>query len=158
MENKVEHKLGNALVEARKESLKQMHKTSIRPHGKLWGMDVFSWYQPNAELVVNTIHTFPFPVVWVGNSSDIKGTIALDHSICSHLNALLFHDSAKISLSVEEWLKTKTVASVSNLEDALRLLNSFKQKNTVLLFTASGDNWETQKELFENFLSIHQTF
>jgi hypothetical protein len=74
------------------------------------------------------------------------------------MNALLFHDSAQLSLSLEAWLKTKTVASVSNLQDALRLLSSFKQKNTVLLFTASGNNWEEQKELFDNFLSIHQTF
>jgi hypothetical protein len=158
MEHKLKQKLGNSLVESRKESLEKMHKTSIRPHGKLWGMDVFSWYLPTADLLVNTLHTFPFPVVWLGGNEEINETLKLDDTITSHLNTLLFHDSSKMKLSAENWLNSKSVASVSNLKDALRLLSSFKQKNTVLLFTDSSENWESKKETFENFLSLHQTF
>jgi len=146
----------NTLLNARNESLQNMQKTSIRPHGKLWGMDVFSWYLPRPELLANTIHTFPFPIVWVGNVNDILATFELDPQVASQLNTLLFHDSSRLRLPVDSWLTVKNIASVSNLEDALRLLSSFKQRNAVLLFTASGEDWELSKETFEKYLSIHQ--
>ena len=59
------------LLEARQEGLRNAENSSIRPHGKLWEMDVFSWYKPNIHVLANTIHAFPFPVIWVANSSDI---------------------------------------------------------------------------------------
>jgi len=158
MEQKINQKRGNSLIESRAESIEKMHKTSLRPHGKLWGMDVFSWYLPTADLLANTLHTFPFPIIWVGGTKEINETLDLDASITTHLNTLLFHDSSKMKLTVDNWLNTKSVASVSNLKDALRLVSSFKQKQTVLLFTDSSEDWENHRDIFENFLSLHQTF
>ncbi len=158
MENKIKEKLGKSLVESRKESLEKMQKTSIRPHGKLWGMDVFSWYLPTPELLANTIQTFPFPVVWIGGAKEINKTLELEAELTHFLNTILFHDSSKMKLSVENWRNTKSVAAVSTIKDALRLASAFKQKNTVLLFTDSSEGWESKKEVFENFLSLHQSF
>ena len=158
MEQKLKQKLGKSLIDSRKGSLEKMQKTSIRPHGKLWGMDVFSWYLPTADLLANTLHTFPFPVVWLGGAKEINETLVLDKELTLHIETILFHDSSKVNLSIEDWRNTKSVAAVSNLKDALRLVSSFKQMNTVLLFTDSSENWESKKDTFENFLSLHQSF
>ena len=48
------------------------------------------------------------------------------------------------------------MASVRNINDALRLLPSFKRKHTVLLFTTDGPNWEDTKERIEDFIKLHQ--
>jgi len=156
MEQKIKQHTSNPLIQAREESLKKMSKTSIRPHGKLWGMDVFSWYEPSTELLANTLHTFPFPIVWVGNYETVNDTLKLDETLTANIDTLLFHDSSKLHLSVEKWLGLKNIAAVKDLNDALRLLPSFKRKNSVLFFTAEGENWEDAKRAFDNFLSIHQ--
>ena len=97
-------------------------------------------------------------MVWLGGSKEINEALVLDKELTSHIETILFHDSSMMNLSMEDWRNTKSVAAVSNLKDALRLVSSFKQKNTVLLFTDSSENWESKKETFENFLSLHQSF
>ncbi len=156
MEQKIKQHTSNPLLQAREESLKKMNQTSIRPHGKLWGMDVFSWYAPSTELLANTLHTFPFPIVWLGNYETVNATLNLDETLTANIDTLLFHDSSKLHLSVTNWLGLKNIAAVKNLEDALKLLPSFKRKNAVLFFTANGGNWEDAKREFDNFLAIHQ--
>ena len=156
MEQKVKQGLSNPLLQAREESLRKMNQTSIRPHGKLWGMDVFSWNQPSTELLVNTIHTFPFPLVWVGNYETINDTLKRDESLIANLDTILFHDSSKLRLSINHWLEIKNMASVRDINDALRLLPSFKRKHSVLLFTTDGANWEDTKERIEDFIKLHQ--
>lgn len=158
MENKLQKtSLGDRLLEARSEGLNKMKESSLRPHGKLWGMDTFSWYQPNVNLLSNTLHSFPFPVVWIGNSVDINNTIEEDPSVCFQLNSVITFDNSRIDVPVEAISKIKNVASVNSLKDAYSVLKSFKNKNTVLLFSASGENWKENKESFEGFLSMFQT-
>ena len=155
-EKKLDVGLGDRLMEARNESLKKMKELTLRPHGKLWGMDVFSWYQPNVNLLSNTLHSFPFPVVWVGNAADINQTIDEDPSVCIQLNSVITFDNPFFSLSLETMTKIDNVGGVNSLEEALILLKSVKKKNSVLLFSASGENWSHKKEIFEEFLNVHQ--
>jgi hypothetical protein len=51
MEKKQDLNLENRLLDFRKESLKKLNTTTMRSHGKLWGMDVFSWFLPDPELI-----------------------------------------------------------------------------------------------------------
>ena len=157
MESNIKINVGDRLLDARNEGLKNMRENSLRPHGKLWGMDVFSWYQPNVNLLSNTLHSFPFPVVWIGNAIDINNTIVEDPSVCVQLTSVLAFDTSKFSVSLESLNKIQNVAAVNNLEDALKLLKAMKQKNAVLLFSVSGVDWSDIKENFENFLNMHQT-
>jgi hypothetical protein len=157
MENKLDVKLGDRLLEARNEGLKNMKESTLRPHGKLWGMDVFSWYQPNVHVLSNTLHAFPFPIIWIGNVLDIFSVVNEDPSVCLQLNSVITFDETRFSLPIESMTKIKNFAGVNSLEDALKLLRSFKFKNAVLLFSASGDEWKEDKQTFESFLNIHQT-
>lgn len=156
MDQKVKKELISPLLQAREESLKKMKQTSIQPHGKLWGMDVFSWHQPSTELLANTIHSFPFPIVWVGNYETVNDTLKRDESLIANIDTILFHDSSKLRLSIDHWLEMKNLASVKNINDALSLLPTFKRKHAVLLFTTDGQNWEIAKESIEEFIKLHQ--
>jgi len=154
--NKVDESIENRLLVARNEGLQKMKETSLRPHGKLWGMDVFSWYQPNVNILTNTLHAFPFQIVWIGNVLDIFSTIKEDPSVCVQLDTIITFDESRFMLPAEELASIKNIFGVNSMEDAFRLLKSFKKKNAVLLFTASGENWKDNKETFEEFLDIHQ--
>lgn len=157
MESKLKVNLGDRLLEARNEGLKNMKESSLRPHGKLWGMDTFSWYQPNVNLVANTLHAFPFPIVWIGNSEDINNTILEDPSVCFQLKTVIVFDNSQLNVPVDSLEKIENIVGVSSLENAFTMLRSLKIKNAVLLFSASGENWRENKEMFEDFLSMHQT-
>ncbi len=155
-ENKLNVSLENRLLEARNEGLNKAKELTLRPHGKLWGMDVFSWYQPNVHLLTNTIHSFPFPVVWIGNAADINNAIEEDFDVCVQLNSVVTFDNSLLNLSDEALNKIPNVAGVSSLSDALILLKTFKKKNSVFLFSASGEDWEENKKTFEEFLELFQ--
>ena len=149
--------LEDRLLQARSEGLENRKESMLRPHGKLWGMDVFSWYQPNVHILANTLHSFPFPVVWVGNANDIRQTLEEDPTVCVQINTLLTFDNPVFMLATDEMSKIKNVLGVNSLEDGLKMIKAFKRKNSVLLFSASGENWKESKQAFENFLSLFQT-
>ncbi len=157
MEKKIDVRIENRLLEARNEGLQNMKESTLRPHGKLWGMDVFSWYKPSIHILSNTIHAFPFPVLWIGNGLDIYSTIQEDPTVCIQLNSIITFDETRLILPNEELSKIKNIAGVNSLEDAFRLLKHFQKKNAVLLFSASDEDWKKNKLVFEEFLSIHQT-
>jgi hypothetical protein len=145
---------GDRLLEARRESLQQMNTTSMRPHGKLWGMDVFSWIHPNPSLVINTLHAFPFRVFWLGNATDIEAALMEDELLLGHVHAAVTYDSNVFKFR-DEWLnKIENCAGTAKLSDSFHLLEMFKASQTILLFTASGENAEELKEEFENYLNL----
>jgi hypothetical protein len=156
MNKKANILIENRLLEARKESLKQLNSTAMRPHGKLWGMDVFSWFHPEAELVANTLHSFPFPVIWIANGDDIIAALHEEELVVNNLHALIAYDSSIFDLE-NSWLKNiNIVAGTASISEAFQLLNVFKAPHKVLLFTASGANWEEDKQSFEEFLKLVQ--
>ncbi len=157
MESKLKVNTDGRLLEARNEGLKKMKESTLRPQGKLWGMDTFSWYQPNVNLLANTLHAFPFPIVWIGNSEDIYSTLDDDPSVCCQLKTIITFDNAQINTPIDALNKIDNIVCVQTLKDAFAMLKSFKLKNAVLLFSASGENWREGKEEFEFFLSMHQT-
>jgi len=140
------------LLRARNEGLKLFRDSSMRPHGKLWGMDVFSWFNAEPSSIANTLHSFPFPVVWVGNGRDIKEALTEQEVVLSNLRAVVIYDSNIFNFN-DSWLDgLKNCAGTQTVEDAFEFVKMLKAPQTVLIFTASGEKWEEQKESFEEFL------
>ena len=158
MENKkiITRSKEEQLIDARKEGLQNAEKTSIRPHGKLWEMDVFSWYKPNLQILANTLHAFPFPVVWIGNSTDIIRVLEEDSSLDSNLHGVFAYDNAKFIMELNSKWKIKNSAGTNSVEHTLALIQAIKQKNTVLLFTSTDDEWSIKKDYFDNYLKLNQ--
>lgn len=156
MENKVVQHQDDRLLDARKDALANAELTSIRPHGKLWGMDVFSWYKPNIHVLTNTIHAFPFPVIWVGNSEDIKVALNEDSTLKSNINAAFAHDNTRFLMEFEKFSDIENIAGADSVEEALHYIQSIRKKSSIVLFTASDNEWKDKKECFENFLNEHK--
>ena len=156
MNEKLNIKVEDRLLEARKEGLRQFHETSMRPHGKLWGMDVFSWSNPNADLISNTLHSFPFPVIWIGNGSTIIDAISEEEDVLANLLSIIAYDFNVFNLKAEWLSKVKNCAGTETVEQTFEFLKMFKAPQTVLMFTAAGDNQEENTKVFEDYLKLVQ--
>lgn len=147
---------GEQLLQARIKNLEQVEKSSLRPHGKLWGMDVFTWYNPSSYELENTLTSFPFPVIWFGNHATISELLHASQDVWSNLQTICVYDSGKVDLPSEALHTIKNVMGTTEFKDVVEFMRAFKQKNAVFLFTASGDTIATDKKQFEDFLKLHQ--
>jgi hypothetical protein len=156
MREKVGTRAENRLLEARRESLHQLNESSIRSHGKLWEMDVFSWFNPSPSLIANTLHSFPFPAIWIGNGTVISKVLAEDELLLNNLSAIISYDSTIFKLE-NNWLdQLKNCVGTQSVNEAFHFLKMIKAPQTILMFTATGENWEENKKEFEDFLKLVQ--
>lgn len=158
MEKQTKHTIqsGEQLLQARQHNLQQLEKSSLRPHGKLWGMDVFTWYNPSGYELENTLTSFPFPVIWFGNHATIYELLNASPDVWSNLQTLCVYDSGKIEMPAGAMQSIKNVLGTTEFQDIFEFIRAFKQKNAVFLFTASGGTSESRKKQFEDFLNLHQ--
>jgi hypothetical protein len=145
------------LLGARKESLSRINQTALRSHGKLWGMDVFSWIHPNMSTIGTTINSFPFSVSWVGNAHDLTKALETQPELTEKLSAVLMFDNTVFALKNEYLNSIKNCVGTSSVEEAMRMVKIAAQPQSILLFTASGENAEAAKIEFENTLNVLQS-
>lgn len=144
------------LLQTRNQVREELETGMLRPHGKLWNMDVFSWYKPNKHELENTISAFPFPTIWFGTRAEIEAVLEADEEWMHHISLICLYDHGSLSLPNDVLHRIPTVLACKDLADGLELLKKLKQAKSVLLFTASGEQWKTFKNTFETYLSIHQ--
>ncbi len=156
MDQKTGNKVANQLVLLRKESLEQMKFGSIRAHGKLWGMDVFSWPNPSIDLVASTIESFPFPVVWIGNRAMFEWCHEHQSSVWSNVKTVIATDDAGLVLSSNNFVYVDNVFGSQSVEECLIMMQGMQFKGGVILFTASDNEWERNHKTFVDFIELHQ--
>jgi hypothetical protein len=156
MEKKLTNTVEDRLLRAREESLRNHEDGTLRPLGKMWGMDVFTWINPYPGMVSNTIHSFPFPVVWIGNAADVLHTVNEDLSLCSNLHALVLTDASILELNGEIVKNVRNCAGTTSVLEAVEILKVFRSPQKVLLFTSSGEGATKYKEEFENYVKLVQ--
>lgn len=144
------------LLQARRESLEAAERMSLRPLGKLWGMDVFTWHKPEIVELAATISTFPFPVFWLSNELIIREMALVDPEALRSVQWCAQFDNPQLSIPSESISEIPLVTGTESLEDALEFLKKTKQPRHILLFTVQGNDWKTDMELFENFVTLHQ--
>jgi hypothetical protein len=154
MNKKTDIQVESRLLEARRKSLERMNSTAMRSHGKLWGMDVFSWFLPDSELIANTLSAFPFPVIWIGNKSDMLATLQGEEIDLSNMQAVICFDAHVFELSDKVISQITYLAGVKDVASALEMVSSLQGNQKVLLFTSSRENWEQDKQKFEAFLAL----
>ncbi|WP_343748409.1 hypothetical protein [Fluviicola sp.] len=144
------------LLQARKESLEAAEKMALRPLGKLWGMDVFTWYKPAVTELAATISTFPFPVFWLSNEAIIQEMALVDPETLRSVQWCAQFDNPQLSIPSDIIPEMSLVTGTESLEDALEFLKKNKKARHILLFTVQGNEWKTKMEIFENFVRLHQ--
>lgn len=145
----------NPLVQARTEALENQ-EFSLRPLGKLWGMDVFTWYKASCENIASTIAAFPFPVIWFSTAETITQMLKHDAELMKSIQWLGQYNTASMQIPQQVARVIPLVTSTENLSDSLTLLRHNKQEKFALLFTTSGEGWKTYKQQFEDFVSINK--
>lgn len=145
------------LLDARQEALKVAEMQSLRPLGKLWGMDVFTWYNPSVDELSATIRTFPFPVFWLGNATLVKELAQVDPAVMRSLTWCGQYDHAQMDLPVDVIAPMPLVTATECMEDALEFVRHLKQNKHILLFTVSGNEWKTKLTNFEAFVRLNSS-
>jgi hypothetical protein len=145
----------NPLLQAREEALRNAEMRSLRPMGKLWGMDVFTWYDPTVYELSATLQTFPFPVYWLGTEKQVAELASVDPEVMRGLSWIAQFDNAQLRVPGDVMAPIPLVTATETLEDAMTVLKSVKQSRHILLFTVSGNEWKMKMELFEEFVKLH---
>lgn len=144
-----------SLLDARREALNAAERQSLRPLGKLWGMDVFTWYNPAVHELSAMLATFPFPVFWLGNAHLIQELAQVDPAVMRSLHWCGQYDSTYIDLPADVIGPMPLVTATESLEDALGFVRHLKRNRHILLFTVSGNEWKTKLSDFEEFVKLN---
>lgn len=144
------------LVRAREYGLSNPETGSLRSHGKLWGMDVFSWYKPTSFELENTLSSFPSPIFWLANQQDVLNLLTEGSTWKPNVELLCIYDKAGFNLPDELLSDIETILGSATVEDALSIFKSIHHNKGILLFTSSGETWKESKSSFESFLKINQ--
>ncbi len=145
------------LLKARSEGLEIAEKQSLRPLGKLWGMDVFSWYNPTIHELSATLATFPFPIFWMGNATTIEQMAKSDPTSLKALAWCAQYDNSQISLNSSVLSPMELFTATESIEETLTILKYIKQSKYMVLFTVAGNEWKQKMELVEQFVKTHST-
>lgn len=143
------------LLEAREEALRAAESHLLRPLGKLWGMDVFEWYNPSVYELSATISTFPFPVFWLGNEAMVSELAQVDPAVMRSLAWCAQYDSPQMRIPADVLMPMPLATATESLEDTLLMLRHIRQSKHILLFTVNGNEWKTKWNVFEQFVRIN---
>jgi hypothetical protein len=141
------------LIEHRHSDLERMVKGSMRSHGKLWGMDTFSWFHPDQGALNATVKSLPFSVIWIPNYEHVEQTIAHDPTMAHNVDALVAYNGKIFHMATNLLNSTATFIGTQSIADALRLTKEFQDKPRVILFSSSRTEWHDDQLEFEHFLA-----
>jgi hypothetical protein len=140
----------NSILQARKEGLLKAGDSTMQSHGKLWGMDVFSWINPKPAVLAATMDSFPFPIFWISSSLERNEVLEVNVELMAKIHFSIILDSENLLNG------SNNIVSVTTLKEAFDQINSLKIKPSILLFTYSKSDWEYQKNRFSDYLSMAQ--
>jgi hypothetical protein len=143
----------NSILQARKEGLLKAGDSSMLSHGKLWGMDVFSWVNPKPAVLSATMDSFPFPIFWISSSLERNEVLKVNIELNAKIHFSVLLDSEN---STNDLLVLNNGVVVTTLNEAFDQINTLKIKPSILLFTYSKSDWEYQKNRFNDYLSMAQ--
>lgn len=142
------------LIKARREGLEQWREeTSMKAHGKVFGMDTFSWLNPPTEGLINLISSFPFSVLWLSGHAQAKEGLELNLGLHRKLNTMIIYDRTQLSIAPEFLNEVETIMNVSSVMDALAFVKEVNREKMVFLFTSHGENAKREMTHFENWLT-----
>lgn len=132
------HKIESQLLEARKNGLLKVNETSLQSRGKLFGMDAFSWVNPNLDVLKSTINSFPFQLYWIGNKTEIDLVLQENNILDSRVKVKFVY------------------ADELELENAFKVIKDNSFKPGIFLFTSTDDSYEYFLNRFNEFISFVQ--
>ena len=145
------------LLQARKEGLKQAQQVdSMQAHGKVLGMDTFSWMNPQVDMLATLLSSFPFSILWVGTYRQIQSCLKMYPELSENIETILIHNSSSMVLDKTALQKIKTIACVDGMENALDLVKTMRLKKGVFIYTDEHEEALKGKQIFEDFVNQYR--
>lgn len=140
------------LLQARKEALDRMNRAPMRPHGKVLGKDLFTWFDFQMKDLINTINSFPFPVHWIGKKQDVLTLFEEASGLIEKMETVAIYDSPKFQLPDEITHRVTNCISTDSLEGALTMMRAVRPIESVMLITGEASDWVTHRTQIEDFI------
>ena len=142
----------DSIIKARKEGLLKATDSSMQSHGKLWGLDVFSWINPKPAVLAATMESFPFPLIWLSSLAEKEPVLLTNPHLMANI-----HYAIEINTNESEDDRFLNKGSkVNSVSEAFNVIQQIKIKPSILLFTYANSDWEYQKNRFIDYLSLAQ--
>ena len=143
------------LMHSRKEGLQDaLQINSMRAHGKILGMDTFSWINPQIDALTNALVSLPFEILWIGSHQQIKECINIQPELAHSIKTIIIHDNPVLNLQREFLNNIPTIICLEGTSHALELIKSIKAEKCALIYTTMGVNAKQNKKEFEQFISL----
>jgi hypothetical protein len=157
MEKKIKNiSIEEQLLQARERNLQEVSEVqSMKAHGKVLGMDTFSWVNPQLDKLATVIEAYPYPVNWIGSHDKIKQFLDSYPELASKIASVIVYDRALLNVPTNTLNKIQNVACVAGTEEALRIAEALRKEKTVLLFTSNITQHEN-KLTFQVFVTMNR--
>ncbi|MCJ8291758.1 MAG: hypothetical protein HRT58_18345 [Crocinitomicaceae bacterium] len=149
---KTEQSIAEQLNQARKAGLEEVNtNNALCPHGRVAGMDVFSWVNPNIDSLNAMIASMPYKVIWAATTSQAKALWELNGEALNSIETLVVYNSGQVH--TEKWFSAfDNVLCVQGADHALILLDRVRKEERTFVWTLPQDNWKGIKTELENHL------
>ncbi|MBL1281403.1 MAG: hypothetical protein COA33_014085 [Fluviicola sp.] len=143
------------LLRSREEGLQDaLQVNAMCAHGKILGMDTFSWINPQMDALSSALQSLPFDIVWVGNHEQIINCLDIQPELAKSIETIIVHDNPILNLKKETLDKIKNIVCLEGVSHALELIKAMKKEKCAFLFTTMGANAKKDKEEFEHYISL----
>lgn len=150
MIKKTGRNIKDELVDKRHEDRRQLLNGNMRSHGKLWGMDCFSWFNPDLDALKSAIQHFHLPVIWVSTTSLINELLIHDNAWMKNLEVICTIDDNLDQLNMDKLQNGTTIMVNSMLVEALKIIQQINHSNRILLISSD------RNECFKDQLVVDQ--
>lgn len=143
------------LLQARERGIQEAQQVNaMNAHGKVLGMDTFSWINPQIDMLATVIESLPFNIIWVGNHTQIKACLEIHSNTIDNIQTLIIQDKTALNVDRNILHEIQNIVCIEGTMTALEFVKTMKKRKSAFLFTADGNNAKEQKEMFEQFISL----
>ncbi len=132
-----------------RDSLRKAQGSGIRAHGKLKGLDVFTWMQPEQNALVNFIQGIPTKIFWVGNPSEIEAVLSSNPELIGKFQSIFSFGENRTGFMLEN--------EFVDIQDVLNGLMSELKTTGTLLFTCTENDSEYVSLKIAAYLNLLQS-
>jgi hypothetical protein len=116
------------------DSLSRSQGVGLRAHGKLKGLDVFTWMQPEQNALINFIESIPSGIIWVGNPTEIEAVLSVHPQLMNKFQSILSFGENRTGFMLEN--------EFVDIQDVLNGLMTELTSTGTLLFTCTESDSE----------------
>jgi hypothetical protein len=138
------------LLEARKATLEQINRTSMKAHGKWMNKEFFSWENAHPISLGNTLIALPYPIIWIVQQEELEQVTKLNKQALENIHQLIVvNNSDHTTINCP----TANQIGVKNFAEALLKINEISVERSVVLISIQGQEDNSNRQELLLFLT-----